>query len=82
MKENDLFQLVKVAQKRIKGHAHLTPVATSQTLNQRAHATVFLKCESFQRMGAFKFRGAYNAMSQLTAEQKKGGGSGNETKTQ
>lgn len=69
----DYFKLVKAAQKRIAGHAHVTPVVTSQTLNQIAGAEVFLKCENFQRMGAFKFRGAFNAMSQLTDEQKKGG---------
>ena len=69
----DLFNLVKAAQKRIKGQAHVTPVATSQTLNQITGANVFLKCESFQRMGAFKFRGAYNAMSRLAEKQKKGG---------
>ena len=69
----ELFDLVKAAKKRISDHAHVTPVATSRTLNRITNAKVFLKCESFQRMGAFKFRGAYNAMSQLTAEQKKGG---------
>jgi threonine dehydratase len=68
-----LFDLVKEAQKRIKGHAHVTPVMTSQTLNDITGAQIFLKCENFQRMGAFKFRGAYNAMSQLTEEQKKRG---------
>ncbi len=73
MKNNNLFNLVKAAQKRIEGHAHVTPVVTSQTLNRIAGAEVFLKCESFQRMGAFKFRGAYNAMSQLTDQQKKRG---------
>jgi threonine dehydratase len=55
------------------GHAHVTPVMTSQTLNDITGAHIFLKCENFQRMGAFKFRGAYNAMSQLTEEQKKRG---------
>jgi threonine dehydratase len=69
----ELFNLVKAAQKRIAGHAHVTPVVTSQTLNGITGANVFLKCENFQRMGAFKFRGAYNAMSQLTEGQKKGG---------
>lgn len=69
----ELFDLVKAAQKRIKGHAHVTPVMTSQTLNDITGAQIFLKCENFQRMGAFKFRGAYNAMSQLTAEQKERG---------
>jgi threonine dehydratase len=52
-----LFDLVKEAQKRIKGHAHVTPVMTSQTLNDITGAQIFLKCENFQRMGAFKFRG-------------------------
>ena len=69
----DLFNLVKEAQKRLQGQAHVTPVITSQTLNRMTAAEVFLKCESFQRMGAFKFRGAYNAMSQLTAAQKNAG---------
>ncbi len=71
--ENDLFNLVKEAQQRLHGAAHVTPVMTSQTLNQLTGAEVFLKCENFQRMGAFKFRGAYNAMSQLTGAQKQRG---------
>ena len=70
---NTYFDLVIEAQKRIEGHAHVTPVMTSQTLNDITGAQIFLKCENFQRMGAFKFRGAYNAMSQLTEEQKKRG---------
>ena len=69
----ELFDLVKSAQERIKGHAHVTPVMTSQTLNEFTQAQIFFKCENFQRMGAFKFRGAYNAMSQLGEEQKKRG---------
>jgi threonine dehydratase len=73
MKPNDLFNLVKEAQHRLQGRAHMTPVMTSQTLNRLTGAEVFLKCENFQRMGAFKFRGAYNAMSQLSDEQKKRG---------
>jgi len=68
-----LFYLVKEAQDRIQGHAHVTPIMTSQTLNNLTGAQIFLKCENFQRMGAFKFRGAYNAMAQLTTEQKKCG---------
>jgi threonine dehydratase len=67
------FDLVIEAQKRLEGHAHVTPVMTSQTLNDITGAQIFLKCENFQRMGAFKFRGAFNAMSQLTEEQKKRG---------
>ena len=50
-----------------------SPVLTSRTLDERVGARVFLKCEGFQRMGAFKFRGAYNALSRLTAEEKRGG---------
>jgi threo-3-hydroxy-L-aspartate ammonia-lyase len=69
----DTFELIKAAQKRLQGHAHVTPVMTSQTLNQLTGAEIFLKCENFQRMGAFKFRGAYNAMSRLTNDQKQHG---------
>ena len=69
----DLFDQVKAARKRIAGHAHVTPVLTSRTLNRTTGAEVLLKCENFQRMGAFKFRGAFNAMSQLSDEQKKKG---------
>ena len=69
----ELFDLIKAAQKRIAGHAHVTPVVTSQTLNRLAGADFFFKCENFQRMGAFKFRGAFNAMSRLTEAQKKQG---------
>ena len=66
----DIFDLIIAAQKRLDGHAHVTPVMTSQTLDDLTGARIFLKCENFQRMGAFKFRGAFNAMSQLTEEQK------------
>ena len=69
----DYFELVKGAQKRLAGRAHVTPIMTSKTLNQLIGAEVFFKCENFQRMGAFKFRGAYNAMSQLTDDQKNAG---------
>ncbi|MEV0619389.1 threo-3-hydroxy-L-aspartate ammonia-lyase [Nonomuraea sp. NPDC050404] len=54
---------------RIKGVAHRTPVLRSRTLNALAGTEVFVKCENFQRIGAFKFRGAYNAVSRLTPEQ-------------
>jgi threonine dehydratase len=69
----DIFELIKAAQKRLQGHAHVTPIMTSRTLDQLTGAQIFLKCENFQRMGAFKFRGAYNAMSRLTDDQKKHG---------
>jgi threo-3-hydroxy-L-aspartate ammonia-lyase len=55
---------------RLKGHAHRTPVHTSATLNAEIGAEVFLKCENLQRMGAFKFRGAFNAIAKLSAEQR------------
>jgi threonine dehydratase len=63
------FDDVQAAAKRIHGVAHRTPVVTSATLNALVGAEVFLKCENFQRVGAFKFRGAYNAISQLSPEQ-------------
>ena len=53
---------------RVSAVAHRTPVVTSRALDQRVGASVFLKCENLQRMGAFKFRGAYNTMSQLAPE--------------
>ncbi len=62
-------QDIAAAAARLEGHAHRTPVLTSRTLDARTGARVFFKCENFQRMGAFKFRGAYNALAQLTPEQ-------------
>ena len=50
---------------RLLGIAHRTPVLTSKTLDERVGASVFIKAENYQRMGAFKFRGAYNAISSL-----------------
>jgi len=67
------FDDVAAAAERIRGAAHITPVLTSETLNERTGAQVFLKCENLQRMGAFKFRGAYNALAQFTPEQRHGG---------
>ncbi len=64
---------VVAASRRIQGHAHRTPVLRSATANQMLGAEVFFKCENFQRMGAFKFRGAYNALAQFTAAQRKAG---------
>lgn len=64
---------VEAAAQRIAGHANRTPVNTSRTLNDMLGAEVFFKCENFQRMGAFKFRGAFNALSKFTPEQRKGG---------
>ena len=64
---------VAAAHERIKAAAKRTPVLTSATIDARTGARVHFKCENFQRMGAFKFRGAYNALSQLSPEQKKKG---------
>ena len=60
---------VQDAAARLKGVTFRTPVLRSRTLDGRAGAEVFLKCENFQRIGAFKFRGAYNAVSRLMPEQ-------------
>jgi threo-3-hydroxy-L-aspartate ammonia-lyase len=59
---------VEAAARRLEGVAHRTPVFTSRTLDERVGASVYLKAESFQRGGAFKFRGAYNAVSQSEAD--------------
>ena len=68
-----MFEFVQAASKRLRGHAHITPIMSSRTLNQIVGAEVYLKCENFQRIGAFKFRGAYNAMSQLSNKDRKRG---------
>lgn len=67
------FEDVRAAAERLRGIAHHTPVVTSRTLDERTGATVFLKAENVQRIGAFKFRGAYNRIAQLTPEQRRGG---------
>src|SRR3970040_1370169 len=64
---------IAAAAARIEGHARRTPVMTSRMVNERTGAQVFFKCENFQRMGAFKFRGAFNALAQLTPEPKRAG---------
>jgi threonine dehydratase len=64
---------VIAAAARLEGHAHRTPVLRSSTANERWGAEFFFKCENFQRMGAFKFRGAFNALSKFDATQRKGG---------
>ncbi|HMH17218.1 MAG TPA: threo-3-hydroxy-L-aspartate ammonia-lyase [Burkholderiales bacterium] len=64
---------VEAAAQRLEGHAHRTPALTSRTVDERTGAEVFFKCENLQRIGAFKFRGAYNAMSQLSPEERKRG---------
>lgn len=64
---------VAAAAERIKGYAHKTPVVTSRTVDEEFGAQVFFKCENLQRMGAFKFRGAFNALSNFSPEQRKAG---------
>ncbi len=69
----ELLNNVRAAAERLTGWANRTPVMTSRTLDGIVGARVFLKCENFQRVGAFKFRGAFNAISQLsTAEKARG----------
>ncbi len=65
------FDDIAQAAARLQGVAHRTPVLTSRTANEMASAELFFKCENFQRMGAFKFRGAYNALAQFSESQKK-----------
>ncbi len=67
------FDDVKAAAVRLRGNAHRTPVLTSSSANKLLGAHLFFKCENFQRMGAFKFRGAFNAMSMLNVVQRKAG---------
>jgi threonine dehydratase len=64
---------VREAARRLDGIAHRTPVVTSRTLDARTGGEIFLKCENLQRMGAFKFRGAYNRIVQLDPAQRRGG---------
>jgi threonine dehydratase len=67
------FADVESAAHQIAGVAHKTPVATSRSVNDRVEAELFFKCENLQRAGAFKFRGAYNALSRLSAEERRRG---------
>lgn len=67
------FEDVAAAGERLAGVAHRTPVATSRTLDERLAARLFLKCENLQRAGAFKFRGAYNAIARLSPEERRSG---------
>lgn len=67
------YKDVAQAHQRILPYLNKTPVLTSRTINELTGAQFYFKCENFQRMGAFKFRGAMNALSQFTAEQRKNG---------
>ncbi len=64
---------IEAAAERIAGVVHRTPVMTSRRLDQHAGAQIFLKCENLQRAGAFKIRGAYNTLAQLTEQQRRAG---------
>lgn len=61
------------AAERLRGVAHRTPVVSSRTLDELTGSTAFLKCENLQRMGAFKFRGAYNRIVQLNPTERRSG---------
>ena len=76
MAENKLpisFEDVLRAEERLAGVAHRTPVFTSRTVDELTGYRVFFKAENMQRAGAFKFRGAYNTLSQLSADERKRG---------
>src|SRR4051812_2771654 len=67
------YKDIAAAHERIKPHAVRTPVLSSAAVNERTGASVFFKCENLQNMGAFKFRGAFNALSLLSKEEAKRG---------
>ena len=64
---------IEAAAGRILGQAHKTPVLTSSTVDLQTGGSLFFKCENFQRAGAFKFRGAYNALSNLSEVERRRG---------
>ena len=67
------FNQIIEAKQRLSGIAKITPVMTSNTLDDMAGAAIFLKCENYQKIGAFKIRGAYNAISKLPEDEKQRG---------
>lgn len=71
--EMAMFDKIRAAQARLKGYANVTPIMTSRTLNGMIGAEIYFKCENLQRVGAFKFRGAFNSMAQLSEDEKKRG---------
>ncbi|MFC5497903.1 threo-3-hydroxy-L-aspartate ammonia-lyase [Caenimonas terrae] len=73
MDSSPTYQDVVAAAARLLGHAHRTPVLRSSTIDGRLGAQLHFKCENFQRMGAFKFRGAFNALSRFTPAQRRAG---------
>jgi threo-3-hydroxy-L-aspartate ammonia-lyase len=68
-----MFEHILAAKKRLQGHVNVTPIMTSRTLNRIVGAEIYFKCENFQRIGAFKFRGAFNSVSKLTEAEKERG---------
>jgi threo-3-hydroxy-L-aspartate ammonia-lyase len=68
-----MFEHIIAAKKRLQGHVNVTPIMTSRTLNRIVGAEIYFKCENLQRIGAFKFRGAFNSISKLTKEEKNRG---------
>ena len=64
---------VIAASKRIKGHGHRTPILTNKTLDQLTGKKIFFKCENFQKIGAFKFRGGWNTISSLSEKEASNG---------
>ncbi|MCL2734546.1 MAG: threo-3-hydroxy-L-aspartate ammonia-lyase [Actinomycetia bacterium] len=73
MPELPTYDDVRAAAARIEGRAHRTPVLRSRLVDEQTGARVLFKCENLQRMGAFKFRGAYNALARFSAEQRRAG---------
>jgi threonine dehydratase len=67
------YDEVCAAAERLRGQAHETPVMTSRTIDREMGAELFFKCENLQRMGAFKFRGAFNALSRFDERQRRAG---------
>ena len=68
-----MFEQIQAAKIRLKGYANVTPIMASRTLNRIVGAEVYFKCENFQKIGAFKFRGAFNSISQLSKAEKERG---------
>jgi len=73
MSQIPTYDDVLAASRRLQGQAHRTPVMRSTTADRLLGAQLFFKCENLQRMGAFKFRGAFNALSRFSADQRKAG---------
>lgn len=65
-----MFEHILSAKERLQGYVNVTPIMTSRTLNRRAGAEIYFKCENLQRTGAFKFRGAFNSISKLSKAEK------------